>query len=505
MDKNIVIPVVPVSADSSGRLKKALRRVFMLQKLNNPLGYLLIFLVSAGLATGIGLFGMKFGIIALVGLFAIPALYALIVYPTVGMAFFLIMAYFLLYILKLGVDFPLGTVMDGMEGLFVLGLFIQQKKARRKDWSVFKGPISTMIVIWIVYNLLEAANPWAESRMAWLYTVRSVAVIMIMHFVFSYNIRTIQYVRFILKLWLALALVAALYAYKQQYVGFTTFEDAYLHSSPEIASLLFIGGVWRKFSIFSDPVVFSYTMVVSSLLCIGILSGPVSTRNKWLLRGLLFMYISSMLFSGTRGAYVLLPVGLVLYGIMKFSKKILFIGIMSAAAFVTLIFIPTSNNTLYRFQTAFKPSDDASYNLRKNNQKKIQPYIQTHPMGGGLGATGVWGLRFSPNSFLAHFPPDSGYVRVVVEMGWIGLLLLCSLIFVVLKTGIQNYYKIKDPELKSYALAMVLIVFAFHIGNYPQEALVQFPSNVNFYLVTALIGILPRLDKQKTEQLNGIK
>ena len=179
--------------------------------------------------------------------------------------------------------------------------------------------------------------------------------------------------------------------------------------------------------------------------------------------------------------------------------------IVGAVGFAGLIYMPTSNNTLYRFQSAFKPSNDASFNLRKNNQKKIQPFIQTHPMGGGLGATGVWGQQFAPNSYLANFPPDSGYVRVAVENGWIGLFLLCLLMFIVLKTGINNYYLIKDPELKSYCLGFVLVIFAFHIGNYPQEALVQYPSNVNFYLSIALIGVVMRLDQQKNDLLHGPK
>lgn len=174
--------------------------------------------------------------------------------------------------------------------------------------------------------------------------------------------------------------------------------------------------------------------------------------------------------------------------------------VAAAAFFAVLIMVPTSHPQLYRFQTAFKPSDDASFNVRKENQKRIQPYILSHPMGGGLGATGVWGQRFAPYSFLANFPPDSGYVRVAVEMGWMGLLLFCVLMFTILYTGIRNYYQIRDPELKTYCLAMVLIVFALNIGNYPQEALVQFPSNIYFYLVVALIHVTKVLDERKRKE-----
>jgi len=111
----------------------------------------------------------------------------------------------------------------------------------------------------------------------------------------------------------------------------------------------------------------------------------------------------------------------------------------------------------------------------------------------------VWGQRFSPNSYLAKFPPDSGYVRVAVEMGWIGLLLFCIFNCVILYRGIYYYYVIKDPELKTYCLAMILIIFAFNIGNYPQQAFVQYPSNILFYLAVAIMGVTMRLDVEQTK------
>ena len=162
-----------------------------------------------------------------------------------------------------------------------------------------------------------------------------------------------------------------------------------------------------------------------------------------------------------------------------------------------MIFVPTTNGTIVRFQSAFQPNNDPSYQVRLANQAKIKPYIYAHPFGGGLGATGTWGQKFSPNSYLANFPPDSGYVRVVVELGWVGLVVFCVMIFVILQYGIRTYFKIRDPELKSYALAMLLIVFAWNIANYPQEALVQYPSNVLFFLAIAIIPAIYKIDQQQ--------
>nr|WP_228085260.1 O-antigen ligase family protein [Mucilaginibacter sp. JRF] len=204
-----------------------------------------------------------------------------------------------------------------------------------------------------------------------------------------------------------------------------------------------------------------------------------------------------MLYSGTRGANVLLPAAMVLFAILNFNKRVLMFAIMGAVFLVVLINIPTSNPNIMRFQTAFRPNNDDSYNLRKMNQKRIQPYIQTHPFGGGLGATGTWGKRFAPGSYLANFPPDSGYMRTAVELGWVGLTIFCTMVFVILKTGINYFYRIKDPELKTYCLAMTLVIFAYNIANFPQEALVQYPSNLLFPLAAALITVSYRLDQEK--------
>lgn len=446
------------------------------------------FLVAKG-----GVAGAVMGVIALA---AGPIVWGVVVYPMFGIVMLLVAAYAIMWVMRMGITtFPLGTLMDGMELLLFIGMLLKQRK--RKDWTFLRSPISIMIFVWVFFNLLEFLNPAAASRMAWMYTIRSVAMVMLMYFVFMYNITTVKMVKFLIKLWLGLSLFGALYAFRQEYVGFFDFEMRSL-DDPQLVSLYFINGMWRKFSIFNDPVVYAYNMVISSLVCIALIwSKATSTKNKIILGVMTLIFLKAMLFSGTRGAYVLIPFALAVFIVMNFTKKMVPFAVFAALAFVTLLKMPTGNPSIQRFQSAFAPSDDASYNVRKYNQKRIQPYILSHPMGGGLGATGAWGARFAPDSFLASFPPDSGFIRVAVEMGWLGLLIFCTLLFIILKTGITNFYLIQDPELKGYCLAMLLVLFALVLGNYPQEALVQFPTNIMFYMVVALINITYRLDREK--------
>lgn len=463
------------------------------QQLNTPAAWVVLIAAAAFIAFATGLYGVSAAALLLGVCIGIPVVYAMLAYPEFGVIVLLLIAYLLFAIMKFGFNFPAGTLMDAIQWLLIFGFFIKQKG--EKNWAVFKGPISILMLIWLGYNLIQVANPAAASRMAWLYTVRTVAVVMLMYFIFLFNIRTVSFIRIILKLWIVLGLIAALYGLKQEYFGFSQAEETYLHSDPNIMALLFIDGHWRTFSFFSDPVAFSYNMAVSSVLCMALITGPIANWKKVMLAICIIIFLWAMLFSGTRGAFVLIPATLILFAILKYNKKMLLFAGIAGVFLITLIFIPTANQTLYRFQSAFKPSDDASFNIRKANQEKIQPYILSHPFGGGLGATGAWGQRFAPDSYLANFPPDSGYVRTAVELGWVGMLLFCVLMFMILKTGINNFFRIKDPELKTYCLGMVLIVFAFNLGNYPQEALVQFPSNIYFYLAVALINITYRLDR----------
>jgi len=484
-------------------------RIFWVEKLHNPFGITLLVLAAVIIAAGIAYNGLTFGILFLM-LFIIPSVvYSIAVFPKFGMVVLIFMAYFLFVLPQLGVGGPIGTLMDALQWLLVLNMLVRIKN-NPSSKAIFKSPVTTVVYIWLSYNLLQVGNPSAASRLAWLYTVRNIAGVTLCYFVFMYNINSIKYIRLLFVVWLILTFIGAAYAFKQEYIGFNDFEKAYL-SSPDIASLLFINGHWRKYSIFSDPVVFAYNMVMPIIYIICIVTSNIKLWKKIGLIGLAVFFFDAMLFSGTRGANVLIPAALLLFGILKFNRKILIFTLVAAGVMVVLIFMPTSNPNLMRFQTAFRPNHDDSYNLRKMNQKRIQPYILSHPLGGGLGATGEWGKRFAPGSELANFPPDSGYIRIAVEEGWIGLIIFCTFMFVIIKTGINYFYKIENPELKTYCLAATLIVFAYNIANFPQEALVQFPSNILFYFWAALINITMRLDialkekKAQTLQIENAK
>ncbi|MDR3696126.1 O-antigen ligase family protein [Mucilaginibacter sp.] len=473
--------------------KRTFWESLIIKKFEAPAVIIFAVLSSLFLTFVIARGGYQIGIVIICGLIALPLAYATVAYPKFGIVTLIILAFFINYPSRfLPENTPIGLTMDVWTYLLLLGLLIKMK--HDKQWAYFKNPITYFLLAWLAYNMFEIINPSSPSIFEWIFTVRTVAFIMLMYFVFLYHIRTKEFIKYLIKIWLALDVLAAISGIQQEFFGLFPFEHSWLFKEPGRFKLLFIAGHLRKWAIFSDPVVFAYNMVAAALLCIALMFGPLKFNRKVILGCLASLFLFVMLYTGTRASFIILPAGILMLFILKLNRHIFIFSIISGLFLLVLIKVPTSNATLARFQSAFKPSKDASFEERAKNQEAIRPYILSHPIGGGLGSVGVWGQRFAPNSYLAKFPPDSGYVRVAVELGWIGLLLYCVFNFVIMYKGIQYYYVIKDPELKTYCLGMVLFIFAFDVGNYPQQALVQYPSNILFFLAMAILNITMRLD-----------
>ena len=128
--------------------------------LGKPLGFIVLLAISILFAYVINAAQIKGAAIILILLIGPIIAFAVIAKPKFGIIALLIAAYLIMWILRLNlVKFPLGTLMDGLLALLIVGLFIQLKY--RPDWSFLSSPISLMISIWIVYNFILVANPVA--------------------------------------------------------------------------------------------------------------------------------------------------------------------------------------------------------------------------------------------------------------------------------------------------------------------------------------------------------
>jgi hypothetical protein len=150
-----------------------------------------------------------------------------------------------------------------------------------------------------------------------------------------------------------------------------------------------------------------------------------------------------------------------------------------------------------RLRSTFRGGNDPSMAVRDIKRIRFQEYVQTHPIGGGLNSVGNIGLRYSPGHELAgEWEPDSGYLLTALESGWIGLIIFMTMFFVVLRSGINNFFSMNDPVLKTYLLAYIVPFMALSVAHFTQDAMFTKPMNVIIVATYALVYRIPALQKK---------
>lgn len=472
----------------------------LLQKLNNPFGMALLLLATLPVAYLLSALDLKVSFVLFLALVGFP----LVVFSLFNISFAIVLMLGISLIVPFGSKFttaPIGTLLDLLILVSAVGILLRQIKER--DWSFAKFPLSYMILIWLYYNIIQVLNPGAESKMAWLYTVRSVAIQQVVFFIGAYAFRQNRRgIMLVLKLIIGMCFASALYGLKQQFVGFSAAETAWIMADKERFELYYQWGMMRIPSFCFDPTTFGILMACFSIFCVALLVGPGSKARKALLALMAACSLWVMAYTGTRTAFALVPIGAIFFCGMILSKRVLLIGGIFAVLGTGFILKSSSSGVIYRIQSAFKPAQDDSMNLRLANQKKIQPYIQSHPMGGGLGSCGVWGKRFNPDSELSKFPHDSSFVRMAVELGWIGLILYTLLHYFVLHTGIYYFVRCRDPFIKSIYAGITSWCFMLTVACYAQEAILQLPMNVIYNVFLAILVTLKNFDPAFSETSN---
>lgn len=484
------------------RLANWLRRQIVLDKLNNPLGYILGGAGALALAFILSMLPLKLAMLFVGALIAVP----IIVTCFADLYFGVIIMLFTGFLLGLAAKYtgaPLGMALDGLLVLMLVGLLARLIKS--KDFSFAKSPISIFILAWIYYNLMQVINPWAESKVAWIYTVRSVALMLSLYFIACYALNSRKRIINTVKVILFLALISALYSLKQEFVGFSNAEMTWLHADEERFMLIFQWNRMRVFSFFSDPTTFGILMGYMSMFSFLLATGPFKTWQRVSLVVAGILMLAGMAYAGSRTPFVMLPVGVLFYVILTFKKE----TVIATALFFMLggvmVMKSTNSAVIWRIQSAFRGESSDTIDVRMENQKLVQPFIQAHPVGAGLGSTGYWGKRFTPDSWLASFAHDSLYVRLAVETGWIGLLIYMALLFTAMRTSIYYYFRVKDPTIKTLYLTFSISVFLLALASYPQEAITLLPTSIIFYVMLAMIVRLkdfdPNFRKIENEEL----
>ncbi len=444
------------------------------------------------------------GLVAGIAIVVLPlvAIYvgALFINPRIGIVTVLAFNFF---VLGIGRYIPMtwGLLMDGLMVLMYFSLFFKAFKIK-VPWNRAGSQLTLLVSIWFGYAILQIVNPEAVSIAAWFYAMRGLALyqwLFIPLLFILFNKRADMQLFFLI--WGALSLLATLKGMQQLIFGVDKWEQAWLDAGGDVTHILF--GKLRIFSFYSDAGQFGASQGHTGVV-FGVLTLFAKNRKFQIFCAVVAMAgLLGMMISGTRGAIAVPAMGGVMFILVRKHIPSIVLGVVAGIGvfvFFKYTTIGNDNDQIRRMRTAFDPND-ASLEMRRINQAKLKGYLATRPIGGGIGSTGNWGKRFSPNTFLANTATDSWFVAVWADTGIVGLYLHLFILFFVLITGAYNVmYKIRDDWLKGQITALVCGMAGIMLASYGNGVFGQFPTCLLMYTTMVFIFWSPKWDKEIQER-----
>lgn len=392
-------------------------------------------------------------------------------------------------------NIPFGLGVDALLVIILIALILGG--GRKLDWKAAGNDFTAASAIWMAYTIMEIANPEAVSFAAWFYAMRGVAFYQILMVIVGFLIlKDKKDLKLFLIIWFGISIIAALKGIQQIKIGPDHWENAWLDAGGAITHR--IQGRLRAFSIYSDAGQFGAAMGHAGLVAAIIGFGPGPRRRKLILIGIAVIAITGMLFSGTRGAMFVPVAGAMLYLVLSKNFKVFMLGLVLIGGVYGVLrytYVGNTNYQIFRLRTAIHPSQDRSFQVRLENQKKLKVYLADKPIGGGVGSAGNWGMRFSPNTFLAQTPTDSWFVRIWAEMGIVGLLLHLIILFYLLFRCCFIVWKLEDPLIRQIMAGLTSGIFGIMIASYANGLYGQMPTGMIIYLSYVFIFISPSIEK----------
>ena len=382
---------------------------------------------------------------------------------------------------------PLGFGIDGILVLTFIALFFSRFK-ERLDWSPANKDITIFGAIWLGYCIFQIANPEAHSTEAWI-AGRGIGFYFFFFVTLTFLlINSNKRLDMFLYVWGVFSIIATIKGMIQLFFGVDAAEQEWLNAGAAQTHVLF--GKLRVFSFFSDAGQFGANQGYSGVVAI-IYS---MTKKGWskiffITVGVLGLY--GMMISGTRGAISVPLVGFMTYFVLSKNIRILSVG-LSVIILLFIFFkyttIANGNDQIRRMRGAFDPNN-ASLQVRLDNQKILKGYLASRPFGGGIGHAGDKAQRFLPNAFLSHVATDSWYVLIWAEMGIVGLILhLFILFYVIGKATYKVMFKIRDPITKLKIGALISGMAGVMVASYGNAVLGGMPTALLFYASMSIMS-----------------
>lgn len=446
---------------------------------------ILSLLLILGLGVLLGLFYAFGQMVAIAATFALIVggiyIYFCFKYPVIPLKTVIIFSFFAIGITRY-IKAPIGLAIDFL--LVITWISVGVSKSYVYEWKNTNRFSVLFVIVWFCYITLQLFNPESLGTEPWFYAMRGMALYPMLIFPLLYILinRDID-INWLIKVWFAISILAAIKGFLQKYVACDHFEKIWLAQGGAVTHVLF--GQLRAFSFYSDAGQFGAAMAHASLSSFILFNGPYKRWQKTIFFILFLLFFWGYLVSGTRGAIAVIASGILVYLVLSKNFKLLIWGSVMVGAFYYFMAFTTIGQGQYeirRLRTAFtEGSEDASMLVRKDNQRKLKGFLADKPFGGGIGSAGDWGRRFHPDSVLANIATDSYYVRIWAESGIVGLSLIVIFFGHFLARGLFLLWFMEESAYRNKLLALYCGVVGVMVASYSNSVFSQFPSSMICY------------------------
>ena len=357
---------------------------------------------------------------------------------------------------------------------------------------------------WCIFCIIEVFNDTCGLGInvtAWFTGVRLMAFqLLYAVIVFSLYINTSKRLYQLIFWWAGLVLFSVLWTWKQQNIGFTAAENAWLNNYAYRTHR--VNGILRYWSVFNDAAIFVIHMASASAFFI-ILAITNKIKKYRIFFGIVgILSVWAMFASGTRTAIFCLIAGFCVFLVLSKSIKIIAPVSVVLAIFLSLLIftdIGQGNSQIRRMRSAFN-KEDASANVRDVNKAAISKYMKDAPWGIGIGIFEKDIPAWNKFKIVSGIPPDSEYVFIWVRTGKIGItwFIICNLIIFIGACCVV-FFNIKNRTLMGIGAGWCAAFIALHLGGYANQILMQFPNVLIFYGGLTTVFILPKIEPQFEE------
>lgn len=444
--------------------------------------------------------GLAIGILP----FALIFTYACIHNQYIALVLLAIINYFIMGLGRyIHISIPISVLFDAIFG-FILATVLFRNLANKDNFRNIFNLYFAFMLIWFAYCFINVGNHATGNIhfTAWLGNVRVISLYAIItSVIIAICAKNYKFIHYFLFLWALLTLLAAAKGYWQKNQGFDNAEWSWLMAGGYRTHLIRSG--IRYFSFFSDAANYGCSMGFS---LVTFFLSFIYTKNKYLK---LFYLITAMaggyglLISGTRASMAVPIAGLGLFIFLCRNWKI---SLASATILIVGLFIlkfttiGDGNRLIRRMRTVFD-TEDASMNVRYENQKALKAYMSEIPFGIGLGVDGEEVPPQNKYHFVATAAPDSEWVYIWIHLGQVGIIafLIIQILMYICACCIL-VFRVKNPEIRGPLAGMLCGTAGMLVASYANQVYFQFPNGPIIYTCLTLVFLAPYFDKQYSEE-----